>query len=199
MVKPNEGWKWNSIHIPHTSTEHSCYFSHSFHSTICTSNHWTTFNTHTHRHTHTLSLFLALSLYLSLCLIVLLSPSGPGWLCSGGEALPGAAVAQPRQPYQQHLWAAQPGEGGELLQGGPHGGPRPVRPLYWFTDWLCICEIRSCPLQTWNKWKSPKSASPNYLALRHVLYLESSQYSWNTFFPLFSVNTFKMIHSETLT
>lgn len=74
-----------------------------------------------HRNTHIHSLF-SLDSFLT------------GWLCSGGEALPGPALAQPRQPYQKHLRASDPGEGGERLQGRAHGGPWWVSPL--LIDWL---------------------------------------------------------------
>lgn len=51
-----------------------------------------------------------------------------GRLCSGGETLPRPPLAEPRQSHQQHLWAPQPGEGGERHKGRPHCGPRWVRP-----------------------------------------------------------------------
>ena len=51
-----------------------------------------------------------------------------GRLRSGGETLPRPPLAEPRQSHQQHLWAPQPGEGGERHKGRPHRGPRWVRP-----------------------------------------------------------------------
>lgn len=51
-----------------------------------------------------------------------------GRLCSGGETLHRPPLAEPRQSHQQHLWAPQPGEGGERHKGRPHCGPRWVRP-----------------------------------------------------------------------
>ena len=138
-------------------------------------------HTYTQAHTHTLSLFLAVfrSLTLSYCVIVpLWARMTMFWKWGTTGRLTGPTRTAPSAaPLSCSVWWRR--------RAPPRRAPR------WSTTsktslliyWLCICEIRSSPLQTWNKWNSPKSATPNYLALRYVLYLELSQYSWNTIFP----------------